>query len=365
MRNSLIFLVLIFIASDLFAIEVTHVLNPGGNFLTATTARSCSTYSVDRDSLSCNPALYALSKTSGLQLSVIGKAEGSSIDTGKKLIFEPITESLIKDLFQKNTYNSFSFNSNISFFTPYFKLSYSPYFALADILILNPAFPEISLALTNRSTLSLTSGFSLNPLFALNEDNVDFNFGYTINYFQQTISRDRFSLFDLSTSRPDQLIKFVDKQGITPDIGTLIEFKNLYSLKISAQIKNIATNYKVDQVRAASAYYLEHIFLFETYSQLGIGKNFQTQWGGININLEGFFENYFKEFDYSRSVLSMRYDLGLFYLISAFSKNDKTFGMHFLSQNFDIGLSYMNEKNIGNYQNKNDEAVYLGIDFNL
>lgn len=352
--------------SDLYAIEVTHVLNPGGNFLTATTARSCSTFSVDRDSISCNPALFALANTSGLQLGIIGKAEGSSIDTGKKLIFEPITEGLIKDLFQKNSYNSFSFTTNISFFTPYFKLSYSPYFALADLLIFNPAFPEISLALTNRSTLSLTSGFSLNPIFSSNGGkDVDVNFGYTLNYYQQTLSHNRFSLFDLSTSKPEQLITFTDQKGFTPDVGTLIELKNFYSLKFSAQIKNIATKYKIDKNRESSAYYLEHKYLFETYSQAGIGKNFQTAWGGININAEGFFENYFSSFDYSRTVVSLRYDLGLFFLISAYSKNYKTFGMHFLSQNFDVGLTYMNERNIGNYQRNADDAVYLGIDFNL
>ena len=351
------------LATNLYAIEVTHVISPGGNFLTTTTARSCSTFSVDRDTLSCNPALYALSKTSGLQLSIVGKAEGNSIDTGKKLIFEPISEELIKNLFQKNAFNSFSFNSNISFFTPYFKLSYSPYFALADILIFNPAFPEISLALTNRSTLSLTSGFTLNPLF--DNKNIDVNFGYTLNYFQQTLSKSRFSLFDLSTSKPDQLIIFSDKKGISPDIGTLLEFKNLYSIKLSAQIKNIATSYKLDEFRAASAFYLEHKYIFETYSQLGVGKNFQTAWGGININLETYFESYFKSIDYTRTALGLRYDLGLFYLLSAISKDFKSIGMHFLSQNFDVGISYMNERNIGSYQKSADNAVYLGIDINL
>ncbi|MBP9680678.1 MAG: hypothetical protein KBD76_04695 [Bacteriovorax sp.] len=349
--------------NPLHALEVTHAVSPGGNFLTASTARSCSTFSVDRDSLSCNPALFALSQSSGLQLSIVGKAEGSSIDTGKKLIFEPITEALIKDLFQKNSYNSFSFNTGISFLTPYFKLSYSPYFALADILIFNPAFPEISLALTNRSTLSLTSGMSLNPLLA--NKNMDLNFGYTLKYSQQTLSQDRFSLYDLSTQRPEQLILFKDLKYFSADFGTLLQLKNFYDLKFSAQIKNVGSKYKFNKTRAASAYYLEHKYLFETYSQMGIGKNLQTKWGGININIESFFEEYFRSFDYSRSTLGLRYDLGLFYLLSAFSKDYKTFGMHFLSQNFDVGLTYMNERNIGKFQKKADSAVYLGIDFNL
>ena len=98
---------------------------------------------------------------------------------------------------------------------------------------------------------------------------------------------------------------------------------------------------------------------------MGIGKNIQTKWGGININLESFFEDYFHSLDYSRSTLGLRYDLGLFYLLSALSVNYKTFGMHFLSQNFDVGLTYMNERNIGKFQKKADNAVYLGIDFNL
>lgn len=349
--------------TELHAIEVTHVVNPGGNFLTTATARSCSTYSVDRDSLSCNPALYALSDTKGLQLSIVGKAEGRSIDTGKKLIFEPISEALIKDLFTKGSYNSFSFNTNISFFTPYFKLSYSPYFALADIMIFNPAFPEVSLALTNRSTLSLTSGFSLNPLFGTSS--VDSNFGYVVSFYNQTVSQTRFSLFDLSTTKPEELIKFTDKKGVTADIGTMFEFKTLYSLKLSAQVKNIGTNYKLNKDRANSAFYLEHKYIFETYSQAGIGKNFQTRWGGLNFNIEGFFEDYFQSFDVSRTVASFRYDLGLFSILSAFSKNYKTFGMHFLSQNFDVGVTYITEKNIGKSQQNTDKAVYLGIDFNL
>lgn len=362
MQNAF-FVFFTFFVSNLYAIEVTHVVSPGGNFLTASTGRSCSTFSVDRDSLSCNPAFFALAKTSGLQLSIVGKAEGSSIDTGKKLIFEPINENLIKGLFQKNSYNSFSFNSNISFFTPYFKLSYSPYFALADIFIFNPAFPEVSLALINRSTLSLSSGFSLNPL--VNSGLVDLSFGYAVNYYQQTASHNRFSLYDLSTTKPDQLIKFSDKKGVTPDIGFLLELKKLYSIKISTQVKNIATTYKLDKARASSAYYLEHKYIFETYSQVGIGKNFQTKYGGININIENFFEGYYQSFDYSRTTLGIRYDLGLFAILSAISKNYKTFGMHFLSQNFDIGLTYMNEKNIGKYQKNADNAVYLGVDFNL
>ncbi len=358
-----IFLALFTIFTELHAIEVTHAVNPGGNFLTTGTARSCSTFSVDRDSLSCNPALYALSETKGLQFSIVGKAEGKSIDTGKKLIFEPITESLIRDLFSKGSYNSFSFNTNISFFTPYFKLSYSPYFALADIMIFNPAFPEVSLALTNRSNLSLTSGFSLNPLFST--PSVDSNFGYVLNFYNQTLSQNRFSLFDLSTAKPDELIKFTDKKGLSGDIGSMFKFKNLYSLKISAQIKNIGTKYKINKERASSAFYLEHKYIFETYSQAGIGKNFQTRWGGLNFNVEGFFEDYFQTFDVSRTVASFRYDLGLFSILSAYSKNYKTFGMHFLSQNFDVGVTYMTEKNIGNSQKAKDKAVYLGLDINL
>ena len=145
----------------------------------------------------------------------------------------------------------------------------------------------------------------------------------------------------------------------------MFKFKNLYSLKISAQIKNIGTKYKINKERASSAFYLEHKYIFETYSQSGIGKNFQTRWGGLNFNVEGFFEDYFQTFDVSRTVASFRYDLGLFSILSAYSKNYKTFGMHFLSQNFDVGVTYMTEKNIGNSQKAKDKAVYLGLDINL
>lgn len=348
---------------NLFAIEATHLLHPGATFVTTASGRSCSTFTVTRDTLSCNPALFAHFKSSGIQFSMTGKAEGDSIETGKKLILEPITEAEIRNLFQKNPYNSFGFNSNISFFNPLFKLSYSPYFLLGDISIYNPAFPEITTNLLKRSTLSFSSGGDISEIFG-NKD-IEVNFGYVASFYSQIKSNNQFTLFDLASKKPDTLIPFQKSKGLTIDIGSLILFKELYELKISSQIKNIMSKEKIDVQFANSSTRLQNLYLLETYSLLGIGKSFKSSYGQIEFNIENFFSNYYTSYDFYRTSLGLNYSLGLFSVISSIGKYYQSTGLHFLSENFNVGLTFTRENNIGNYQYKKENSVYLGMDINL
>lgn len=359
-----IFIILFVLASQkAFSIEATHLIYPGATFITTVTGRSCSTFAVTRDSVNCNPALFTHFKSSGVQFSLIGKAEGNSIETGKKLILEPITETQLRQLFQKNSFNSFSFNSNISFFNPLFKLTYSPYLILGDISIFNPAFPEISLNLIKRSILTFSSGGDYSWIFG--NKNVEFSMGQNINFYNQSHSNAQFTLYDLATNAPEKLIVFKKSKGFTLDFGTELVLKNFYSIKISNQLKNIFSKEKIDPTYASSSTRLQNLYLFEPYSQLGIGKEFTTRAGRFEFNIENYFSEFYQSYDLTQTALGVNYSIGLFSFLGSFSKNYQSTGMHFLSENFDVGIAYVQEKNIGSYQSTPEKSVFLGVDVNL
>ena len=349
--------------NSVYAIEATHLILPGGTFTTTVTGRSCSTFNVTKDSLSCNPALFTHFKSSGIKFSLIGKAEGDSIETGKRLVLEPINEDEIRRLFQKNSYNSFSFNSSIGFFNPKFSLSYSPYYILGDISIFNPAFPEVSVNLLKRSTLSLSSGGDFSK--TLGNSEIEWSLGQTTNFYSQTESNSKFTLFDLAFNPPDKLIPFHDSRGITLDLGSILVLKDIGEIKISNQLKNLFSKDKIDKNFASSSTRLQNLYLLEPYALLGLGKNFNTSYGGFEVNIENFFSEYYTEYDFNKTSLGMQYSLGLFSLLGSISNRYQSLGMHFLSESFNVGIAFMREKNIENYQAHPENAVYLGMDVNL
>ncbi len=72
---------------------------------------ACSTYIGVSNSLPCNPALFSSLKQQGIFVNLLGKAHGDSIETGKHLLLNPITECSLRELFGKSYYNSFTFSS--------------------------------------------------------------------------------------------------------------------------------------------------------------------------------------------------------------------------------------------------------------
>ena len=91
------------ITNCLYALTITHQLRPNGNFDTLSLANACSTITGTSFSVRCNPALFPYSKEEGILITGAGKSDGDSIDNGRDLIFDPITEPLIAASFRKKT----------------------------------------------------------------------------------------------------------------------------------------------------------------------------------------------------------------------------------------------------------------------
>jgi hypothetical protein len=319
---------------------------------------SCSTVAGTTFSSLCNSALFGLSKNEGINLSIVGKADGDSIDNGRDLIFDPITEELIRKLFEEKNFNSFTFSSGIRFSTSLFEITYSPYYLLADLYIFNPAFPEISINLVNRESLRLTSGTNklVDNLFG----RYDIYLGASAFYYSIESSNTVFSLFDLVNNQPEELISFSKQSGVDGDIGLYFKTDYMYFADISVQVKNVLDS--VDKVVEDQFAKQKTSLLFERYTTVGVGKSFKTKYGGLNLNFEFYHGDLFSNFYRDLTSLGLRYDLNLFSILSGFSKNYQNLGLLFRSENFNIGLSYAREKDAELIQEDADNSVYVGVE---
>lgn len=340
-----------------YAFDVTHQVRPNSNFETMSLSHSCSTIDGASFSSLCNSALFRLSDREGISLSLIGKADGDSIDNGRDLIFDPITEELIRKLFEEKNYNSFTFTSGIKFSTSLFDITYSPYYLMADLYIFNPAFPEISVNLINRESLRVTSG---TDKVVENFLGYEVYFGASAFYYSIESSNTVFSLFDLVNTNPEDLIIFSNSSGVDGDIGLFFKTDYAYFADISVQINNVADSVDLEETNEFASQNIQ--LMFERYTSIGLGKSFKTVYGGLDLNLEFFHNDLFGDFQSELTSLGLRYDLNLFSILSGVSRNYQNVGLLFRSENFNIGLSYAREKDAPLVQENYDNSVYVGME---
>ena len=362
--NSIVSALAIIICQNVDAFEVTHQVRPNSEHGTTALNRACSTVEGAHFSTKCNPALFPYSQESGVEFSLIGKSDGDSIDNGKALIFSPITEELIQKLFRERNYNSFTFTGDITLKTKYFNLSYEPYYLLADIYIFNPAFPEISMHLVNQESLRLTSGIELIKK-STGKTTFNMSMGASAYYYEHLYENTVFSLFDLSYKKPNELIHFKKVRGVAGDMGAFLNNDSRFFPKLSCQVKNVRSRLQEEKEFSKSDVRQSTIFLFDTYSTIGVGKGIKTTVGGIDLDYEIPFLGIYRDMYPDHSILGGRYTLGLFSLFIGYGKYYQNAGLQFSSTNFNVGLNYTRESDMGAKQAKPERAVYTSIDVML
>ena len=231
---------------------------------------------------------------------------------------------------------------------------------IGDLYIFNPAFPEISLNLLNRETLRLTSG---DEIFSDRFGAKSISMGYSIFYYKNSYANNTFSLFDLANQSPEELIVFKEDRGADGKLSFLYVPKVSWLPKVSYQIHNILDAAKFERPDADISQ--NSILLFERYTTIGLGTDFETTYGGIEFNLELFFSNFLEEFYSKQAVLSMRYNLNLFSLNLAGSVNYQNIGALFRSENMNVGIAYSREKDAPAVQSIYDNSAYILIEVSL
>lgn len=348
----------------MLAFDVTHQIKPGSTFESIASGGTCSTKEGLTFGTRCNPALFPYSPGEGIYISLISKADGDSIDNGRELIFKPISETLIRKLFEEKNFNSFTANTDIVFKTSLFEISYSPYYLLADLYIFNPAFPEISINLVNRETLKLSAGHEVfkTSLFG---DDIYLSVGANLFYYEHQFSNTVFSLFDLSFQRPEELISFQSTYGLSSDIGFYLGNEQVYMPQFSLQFKNVGDDIEKNKSKALSSFQQDSRFLFETYTLFGIGKEISTAIGGFNIGYEMPIDGLLETPNPDLGIVGLSYSIRLASVFTSFGENYKNVGVRFDSENFNVGIIYTEEKDLGKISPSVEKSVYTGIDILL
>lgn len=348
---------LIFVSTFSFSLDVVHPIRPSRDYSTSTLNGSCLATKSENFIIPCSYANFDKNQKAGVSFSLVGKTDGDAIDTGLDLIFEHISEELIRKLFEQRNYNSFTFNGSLIFKTSLFDITYTPYYLLADLLIFNPAFPEISIHLVAREELRISRGKNL-----YNDKDISIDAGVSLFYYEHTFENTTFSLFEIAENNAKDLISFKNIYGTSGDLDLKFSWKNERIPNFSFQIKNIGSKLNSHRRHIASSINQSTLFLFETYSNFGLGKSISTKYGRFDFNYTIPFTSIYKNYHLDQSSFSIGYGLNLFSFNTSISKFFQIIGVKFDSEFFNIGINYSRERDLGKIQNTPDESVYTGID---
>jgi hypothetical protein len=353
-----IFLLLFSVAS--WAFPVLHFIKPESSFTQIVTLDSCSTYLMTKDMVGCNPALFPYQKDEGLRLGLSTITDGESVEVGQKLLFDPIKEEFLREIFEKHPFNSWGGNSFIQFRTSKFYLSYEPILVNADVFVFNPASPEVAMSLVKSNRLNVTTGIEVT-----NNDFVQSSLGIKAYYYRSEFFQDSFFLSDLTTQEADELIDFEKQNGIAGDIGAFFKFQNPWIPKVSLQVKNLGTTFKNEEKDILSESQMRPLLVYEQYSRAGIGYDYKTEWGILNAEVSAPFFRIYEDLYSEYIVGSLNYTLSRFSSSLSYSKYQQAFGFNFGSKLASIGIFYGSNQPLGDFSTQKEKVAGVRAEVSL
>ena len=355
----LIFLLLF--SANLYALPLSITNRPHFSFNQVGTLDACGVYKKRRDSINCNPGNFKNSAYEGMLFHLTTKTDGDSVETGKNLIFEPITQEDLKEIFELNSFSSWDANSMIEFRTKLFYLSYEPIYASANFLLYNPAFPEVSVNLSSQRRINLTVGEE----FKIGKGHI-FSIGTNIHYFERNYFSGSFALLDVTGGGTDDLIDFKKTSGINLDIGFIYENTNsTYFPIIAFQSRNIGAIAEVDEDKINSETFLEPILLYETYHKLDIGYDLALTYGSIGFSSSLPYNDDFTKLYGDYITHSVSYSLWDFEIMGATSRYTDMLAVKFASDMNAIGIYFGSSKALGNFLEKKEQFAGVTLEIYL
>lgn len=343
---------LFFLPSLSWAMPVLHFIKPDSNLTMITTLGSCTTYLYTVDMVGCNPALFPYQTDSSLRLGVTTITDGESVDVGQKLLFDPIKEEYLREIFQKRSFNSWGANSYIELRTAKFYLGYDPLSVNADIFVFNPASPEVGMSLVKSNRLHVSSGFEL-----FNNSTFKASLGSKIYYYRTEYYQDSFFLSDLVGQDIKNLITFKKKNGVAADVGGFVQFKNAYLPKISFLLKNLNSTIRNKEEDILAENQLRPLLVYETYSRLGLGYDYKFRWGVLNGELGLPFKDIYQNLYSDYISGSLGYSLSRFGTQISFSKYQQVAGFNFGSKIASIGIFYGKSRPLGDFSPQTESVA--------
>lgn len=347
--------------STAFGHPLKTLIGPHFGFNQVATQDTCANFSLRRDSVLCNPANIAISNTEDLTFSIFSKTDGDSVEAGQKILFDPIKEDNLRDLFELNSFNSWEANTMIEFHTGYFYLSYEPIYAQAGFFIYNPASPEISLTSSSQRRINITIGDQYEI-----SSNHSLSFGTNVFYYERNYYSGQFSLLDLTGTDVDELVSFKKTSAINTDLGLLYQNdETLWIPYVSWQYRNLGSSHEVDEDKLDDEVSLESILLYEPYMKFEIGYDFLLEYGSLGISSSFSFDKEMKTYYSDYSVLALNYSLWNFEVMSSFSLYTKTLGIKFASNSNSVGVIWGETKALGDYLDRPESFAIVALEIYL
>lgn len=345
-------ILLLLLSALSWGFPVLHYIKPESNFTQIASLDSCSTFLLTKDMVGCNPALFPYQKEEGLRIGLSTITDGESVEVGQHLLFDPIDEKFLKEIFEKHPFNSWGANSFIQLRTSKFYLSYDPLLVNADVYVFNPASPEVAMSLVKSNRLNITTGFEI-----LNNDVMKFSLGAKAYYYRSEYFQDSFFLSDLTSADVDELIKFKKQNGVAADIGSFIQFENAWLPKISFQVKNLGTTFNNKEDDIVSENQMRPLLVYEMYSKLGMGYDYKTAWGILNAEINAPFRNFYEDIYTDYIAGSLNYTLSRFSASLSYSKYQHAFGFGFGSKIANIGIFYGSSQPLGDFSTQKESVA--------
>lgn len=334
-----------------WSFPILHFIKPESNFTQITTLDACTTYLQSMDISGCNPALFPFQKDEGLRMGLSTITDGESVEVGQKLLFDPIKEDFLRKLFEERAFNSWGGNSYIELRTSKFFLAYDPLAVNADVFVFNPSSPEVAMSLVKSNRLQVTSGLKV-----VENDSVTMSLGAKVYYYRSEYYQDSFFLSDLSGQDVDELIKFKKRSGVAGDLGGFLKFENAWMPKVSLLLKNLGSQFKNKEKDIISEHQMRPLLVYETYSRLGVGYDFKTDWGVFNAELNLPFKDIYQDLYNEYISTSLGYSLSKFYTSVALSKYQQIFGFNFGSKIASIGIFYGKARALGDFSTQKENV---------
>ncbi len=248
-------------------------------------------------------------------------------------------------------------DSRLEFNTNYFSVAYTPYYVVADTNVTNPAFPEVSMYLATKNELRVSSGWKLGRFWS---------FGGGVAYDKIRYAQPNFSIFDLATAKPNQLIKFQNKYSLKADLGLSFWGQDYRGAipNITFQAKNLMSAYKLNSHSEASVNLLEPFALFETHYMTTLSYNITSKFGTFKPGIHGYYDENLSFYN-NYYVLGLGYDLGKFGTTVEGGPYKRSMGLFFNSSRVDMGVIYVQDKELGAIQDSYSQSVYITSVFRL
>lgn len=284
--------------------------------------------------------------------------DGESVEVGQKLLFDPIKEEFLREIFQKRSFNSWGGNTSIELRTSKFYLGYDPLSVNADVLVFNPSSPEVAMSLVKSNRLHVTSGILL-------QDNKFWkaSLGGKFYYYRSQYYQDSFFLSDLVGQDIDKLIKLHHRTGVAGDLGAYFQFNNSYLPKVAFLVKNLGSQYRNKESDITSENQMRPVLVYETYSRVSLGYDIKTNFGSFNTEVSAPFERLYENLYSEYITASLGYALSRFSAQAAISKYQQVLGFDFGSKIASIGIFYGKSQPLGDFskQKENVGGVRAGV----